>query len=145
MEEKEALAILRSLIFDKPSKEDTRLHSLSQGASFLLLYLYDHDGCLVSAGEIAGAAEISSARVASLVNSLEKKGYVCRLKSTRDTRITYVIETEEGKKEIEKKIADGVRRIRYLSDRLGEETLRTYFATLERIKALLSQYEPTDN
>lgn len=65
------------------------------GELFTIFYiLYQKDA--VTPGMIAKEMEISSARVAAMLNNLEKKEYIKRVKSQEDKRKIHVILTQKG-------------------------------------------------
>lgn len=71
------------------------MFSLSQGEMGTLLYLViEKDHSLV--GEISKRVGLTSGRMASVLNSLEKKGYLTRKKCEKDKRQIIVSSTKEG-------------------------------------------------
>ena len=62
----------------------------------ILTVLYDNDGSL-SMKEIGELLGKEKSTITTLVNKLEKLGYVNKVKSTKDRRNTYVCLTEKGK------------------------------------------------
>ena len=51
----------------------------------------------ITAGEISNIFGVSTARVAVLLGTLSRKGYIKKIKSSKDARQTIVIITSEGK------------------------------------------------
>lgn len=74
------------------------LNELVQGQNFVISYLFDHDMTIT---ELSKAINVSTARMAVIINSLEKEGKVIRLKSDNDKRITICHLTEKGMQSIE--------------------------------------------
>ena len=68
-----------------------------------LKYLYKK-GDSATAGELATALEVSTARIALLLKKLEAKNYITRMKDQNDGRIVVVNLTLEGKVYTEKKM-----------------------------------------
>lgn len=54
----------------------------------------------VNAGDLAEKFDVSTARVATIINTLEDKGFIIRKKSERDGRLTIVELTNAGEDEI---------------------------------------------
>lgn len=72
-----------------------------QGESQILSYLNKKTGQKVFPKDISDELEISQARVALLLNKLEKSGYIHRQADERDSRRTRVSLTELGTNEID--------------------------------------------
>lgn len=60
----------------------------------VLIFLYEQDG--LSIKELAGKVHLTQPTVTVLINKLEKLGYVYRIKSGEDSRVTLVKLTEKG-------------------------------------------------
>lgn len=95
------------------------LNDFNRGEVGVLSYLaFDKDE--VSSGELSEVLGVTTARVASILNSLEIKGYVKRKEDSLDKRKTLVVITEKGKelainakREIINKIISVVREVGY--------------------------------
>lgn len=72
------------------------IDELSRGELFVLDFL-EKNGQRVNSKAIVKELNVSSARVAALVNQLEKKEDVCRIPDSEDNRQTIVQLTEKGK------------------------------------------------
>lgn len=60
----------------------------------VLIFLYEQDG--LSVKELANKIHLTQPTVTVLINKLEKLGYVNRIKSGEDSRVTLVKLTEKG-------------------------------------------------
>jgi len=69
------------------------LNDSVQGQTYVIGYLSDGDKTVT---ELAEAINVSTARMAVIVNNLEKQGKVERLKSKKDKRVTIVHLTDKG-------------------------------------------------
>ena len=69
-----------------------------QAQFFVETYLSDKDRTVT---ELSNLLDVSTARMAVIINSLEKSGKVIRNKCDLDKRLTYVHLTEEGQKDID--------------------------------------------
>lgn len=80
-----------------PHKEPlNKMQRFSKGEMFAMTFLEKAETPM-SAGEIASFMNTSSARVATLLNKLEHKGFIERCIDTNDRRKIIVKITEEGK------------------------------------------------
>lgn len=94
------LETLRNSYFGKTSGPS---HDFLRGECRLLSYLKYYKKKSITSGELADALGLTTARIASILKSLEKKGYITRECSEEDKRKVYVIITGSGIKYIEKK------------------------------------------
>lgn len=81
--------------------------------------------------------EISTARVANTLNSLEKKGYIARMHDHEDRRKVYVRPTAEGESfavEVENKAVENMKQL--LGD-LGERDAEDYVRIMRKIAGLI--------
>lgn len=72
------------------------------GMYFVLRILSDAENEL-SAGDIAAAFNVTTARTAVILSTLEKKGFITKSKSSQDARRTIVKITEDGKAALEER------------------------------------------
>lgn len=91
-----------------------------EGEMFTLFYLKDRNES-VSPGEISGEMNISSARVASILNGLEKKGFLQRQIDKTDRRRIPVNLTAKGQEKAEKQYEELIKMIEKMFELLGEE------------------------
>ncbi len=116
----------------KPVHQNARC--LSTGEVGVMRCLYEKQGSM-SAGELRREMDIGSGGVANLLNSLEKKGYICRTMNPRDRRGIMVLLSDPGRKLIEEKQREALNMTAGLLERLGredtEELIRIYRKMLD--------------
>lgn len=105
----------------------TKFDNTMHGETFAIAYIL-RQGDTVLPSEISNEMNISSARVAAILNSLEKKGLVTRQIDQRDRRRILVGLTPEGIKFAEKrkgKIIDATAKmLEFLGKKDAEELVR---------------------
>ena len=114
------------------------LNDFNRGEIGVLGYLvFDKDN--VTSGELSEKLKVSTARVASILNSLEAKGYIIRNVDKLDKRKIYVKITMEGKlvannikNELMNKIINVVKEI-------GEEDIKEYVRISLKIRNILTK------
>ena len=141
MEREAAEKILDQMMDARPFNEQGNISTLSKGEAFVLFLLWKDSRRLIKAGDIASEAEISTARVAVILNSLEKKELVCRLKSKSDSRVTYISMTGKGADYVSAKREKAISAILCVCDEIGEDEFRHYLETSRRIKNLFANCE----
>ena len=144
--EKEFLAMMNKFrILKKRHKEYTELPH----AEFFMLYTIDN--CMrqkqqkglsmigVTASEILEDMECSMSAVSKLTRILEEKGYLCRINSKEDRRITYLILSEKGKEMLHK--ANEKRKISFnhIVTEMGEENMKELIELLEKVYDIMSR------
>lgn len=107
---------------------------LAKGETFVLNYLADHETALP--GELGNALEVSTARIASVLNGLEAKELVVRAKDTSDHRRIHVRLTEKGREQIllyRQQVRECLLR---MLQALGPEDAQHYVRILSRIVSM---------
>lgn len=111
-----------------------RVQEVTQGEMAILGYLHMHDN--ITPSELSEEFDLTTARIANILNSLEKKKYLVRIHDSVDRRKVQVTITELGKtvavqkkQEIEKDMSD------LLKD-LGEEDAVEYLRLMKKIAGL---------
>lgn len=84
-------------------KSSKKLLEFLQGESQVLNYLHSKKGLQVYPKDISDSLVISQARVALLLNRLEKDGWIDRKTDEDDTRRTLVSITDKGIQELERR------------------------------------------
>jgi len=131
----ELLLKMQALRKMKPQKN---IHESLQGESFVLHYIAHH-GSDVLPGEISSEMDVSSARVAAALNSLENKGLITRQIDRNDRRRILVRLTPEGKETADRhqrKVVEGAAKMLAL---LGEDDAREYVRITGRLAEMLPQ------
>ena len=117
----------------KPDLEHTQLVTRGEGA--LLAYLaLDHNGA--TSGELRGALEVGSGRVANALKNLETKQLITRTRSATDGRVVRVYLTPLGKDLILARYHRLLSRMEELVQLLGEEDSRELLRLTRKIIAL---------
>lgn len=75
----------------------------------------------VTPGEIASSLDMTAARVAGVLRTLEKKGYIVREVSSSDRRKVLVRTTEEGRQYVEMGLSELQRQLGELISCMGDE------------------------
>lgn len=94
-----------------------------------------------TSGELSEMLKVSTARVASILNSLEHKSLIVRKMDNIDKRKTLIEITEKGvilTQDIKDKI---MKRIDYLIENLGRERFDEYLNLTMSISKILGNYE----
>lgn len=109
-------------------KTPGRLEYFLRGENRALSYISHR--CPVTAGDISAALDMTAPRVASILRSLEKKGYILRKSGESDRRTVIVTATPEGN-EFVRKGADELRQsLAELTDIMGSEKSEQLIAAL---------------
>ncbi len=90
-----AQELMYSMYLMNKSKPHRELGDRMRGEAFVLQYAFQHEGPVLPS-EISQAMNISSARMAATLNTLERKGLVTRQIDPADRRRIIVHLTEEG-------------------------------------------------
>ena len=108
-----------------------------RGEPMVLIALRHHaDG--MTAGDLAEAAHVSTARIATLLNGLEERGLVTRAKDDEDRRRTVVTITEAGTEAVSKLSARRTAHVVAILRELGADDARE----LVRIAGRLAEIAP---
>ncbi len=104
----------------------------SRGMIVILRVLYESKEEVV-AGELARRLNVSTARVASALNVLEKKGYVTRCCSKTDGRKVVVRLTKEGEQAFLDRKALVLSRLQPMIDKLNDEECVTLLTLINKL------------
>ena len=107
------------------------LGAFTQGEIGLLVHLSAQGG-QAAPGEISKSLKISTGRVAAALNSLERKGMVCREIDSRDRRKVIVYLTEAGARNIEGKRAKQIAELEKALRKFSEEDAREFVRLFAR-------------
>ncbi len=134
----DAAAILDQLHTCVPRDLFTRLDELHKGTGFVLGYLSGADGT-VHAGDIAKEMNVSTARIAVILNKMEKTGFIRREPSTEDARKTVVKLTQLGRAWIQKTRQQALDRTELLLERVGPEDVWEFIRLSRKIKTAMDE------
>lgn len=119
-----------------PGRPHKRINESMRGEAFVLQYLDTHQGP-IPPGEISGAMGISSARMATALNSLERKELVIRKEDPRDRRRILVYMTAKGKALAEERYREVLQLTSEMLSLLGEEDAKELVRIMGRLVNLL--------
>lgn len=114
------------------------LNNFSRGEVGVLSYLV-FDKSEASAGELSEKLNVSTARIASILNSLESKEYITRKVDSLDKRKTLVVITKKGKElaiSTKKEITDMLLKI---IDEVGYDDIKEYVRILQKIRNVIDK------
>lgn len=114
------------------------LNNFSRGEVGVLSYLV-FDKSEASAGELSEKLNVSTARIASILNSLENKEYITRKIDDFDKRKTLVVITEKGKNlaiSTKKEITNMLFKI---IDEVGYDDIKEYIRILKKIRNVIDK------
>ncbi len=120
-----------------PAKE---IAAVSKGEMAMLDYLVTQQR-VTTPTELSICLDLSTARVANTLNSLERKGYVERIHDVVDRRKVLVHATESGKAVFLSEEKKAISHIGELFDELGEEDSRELVRLLRKVRLLMEQKE----
>lgn len=103
-----------------------------RGEYYALIYL-SHDYRDFFPSDISDEMNISSARVAAMLNNLEKKGLVMRKKNPDDRRKTIVVITEKGKEMAKKIETDVMNHVMGILKHLGEDDAKEFVRIMGKL------------
>lgn len=90
------------------------------GENFVLFFIFEHSS-RVSPSDISKAMGITSARIAAILNSLEKKDLISRRIDPDDRRRILIEITEEGKTQVAQQRQEITKMTTAMLEYLGEE------------------------
>ncbi|NLJ94336.1 MAG: winged helix-turn-helix transcriptional regulator [Clostridiaceae bacterium] len=113
-----------------------------RGEIFTLLFLRDRKNNALP-GEISEIMQISSARVASILNNLENKGFIERQIDKADRRRILVSLTSLGKESANAHYQEVINQICKMFEILGEKDAKEFIRIMNKILDIASTMECT--
>ena len=104
-----------------------------------VLRLLDDEQRRVSAGDLSRLLEMTTSRVAAVLNSLEKKDMITRCADPADRRRVVVALTARGEDFCRARRREAERDFTHLLERLGEDDARQFVHLLGRVFAILGE------
>lgn len=132
---KAAMAAVRRL----RGRETHRPGELSY-AQYGLLFCLAESGPVLSARQLAVAADLSPATVTEMLEGMEQAGLVERERSAEDRRIVLTSLTDEGQRVVQQRHDRFRERWQTALAEFDEGELRTAAAILDRLKAIFDDY-----
>jgi len=113
-------------------KQKKGINEIMQGEAFVLNYVSLHNSDVLP-GEISAVMDVSSARIATALNSLEKKGLIIRQIDRNNRRRILVSITPEGQERAKEQQRIMVERTTALLTLLGENDAMEYVRIMGRL------------
>ena len=129
-----AVEFFKSLHALRKTRPQQHISDSLRGELFALQFIAMHDGPVLP-GEISDEMEISSARIAATLNSLERKGLITRRIDANDRRRILVELTSEGVSQTKANSHELIANIMQMLSLLSEEDAREYV----RITSILAR------
>lgn len=114
------------------------LNEFNRGEIGVLGYLaFEKDEA--TAGELSGKLNVTTARIARILNSLEVKGYIKRTEDNTDKRKTLVVITQNGKTLAQKSKKEVISKITKVIDEIGKEKTTEYIKITLKVREILNK------
>lgn len=110
-----------------------RIQNVSKGELAILNYLACRQGETIPS-ELSSSFQLSTARVANTLNSLERKGYISRVHDKTDRRKVLVFITDEGRAVESMRHEEVIEGLENLLNKLGEEDSGELMRIFRKIK-----------
>ncbi len=139
MSDKElATKLLKDLWDNRPNRFNNVLDDFNKGEFGLLNYIY-FETKEVSAGILSEKMQVSTARIASILNSLETKKLIKRNIGVDDKRKVVVELTSKGNEIIKSYQEDIVNKVTYIISKIGQEKAKQYFDIMLEINSIINE------
>jgi DNA-binding MarR family transcriptional regulator len=135
-----AIELLGKICTLKKTKPQKLFVDALHGESFAISYIAKSNSDVLPS-EIGQAMEVSSARIATILNNLEKKELVTRRIDPQDRRKVLVGITQKGKDYADNRHNSIVKGISQILQELGEHDANECIRLSERITALIQSFE----
>ena len=127
---------------DKSISQDEYLQSAIQVIEVLQVEpenLYAEEGLGLPDGELSTLLDLSTARIAAMLNNLERKGAITRARDTADRRRVVVRLTEQGRNEVQTSFNEAVACLSEVYRRMGEADTRELLRLSDRAGEIAQQ------
>lgn len=127
------LYIKNELKKSKPQPFIEKFSQVERGTYFVLGHLSHSENEVISS-DLSNALNVSTARMAKLLNNMEKKGLIIKINSLKDARKTIIKLTEKGKK-ISKLHEDTLDNLTmFLIEKVGFDDMKEFIRISYKIK-----------
>jgi len=133
-----AAEFMQTMLLLQKSKLQKKLFESLRGEPFILQAL-KHHGSAALPGELSGTMEISSARMAVALNSLEDKGLIVREIDKTDRRRILVNLTSKGEETVIRHQQILLGKTAQALSELGERDAKEYLRITKRLAQIMSQ------
>ena len=130
--EKLAAELVSGMIAFRRGKIQRNIDESMHGEAFVLWYIVRRGGD-VNPGEIGQQMNVSTARVATALNNLEKKGLITRTIDPNNRRHILVGITPEGKELAESHQKSALRTMSKMLEFLGEQDAKDYVRIMKKL------------
>jgi len=130
--EKLATELLEKMVALRRLKSQKSIDESLHGETFILGYIAQHGGD-VNPGEICQGMNVSTARIAAALNSLEKKGLITRQIDPNNRSKIIVDITREGQKSAEKHQKTVLYTTTKMLEFLGEQDAKEYIRIIDKL------------
>jgi len=127
-----AMRLMENMFMLHKGKKHQEMNRSVCGEPFVLEYLYMRKGDVLPS-EISSQMEISSARIAATLRTLEKKNLIVRQIDQNDRRRVLVTLTALGKEATEKHHKKVLDNVTYMLESLGEHDAQEYVRIIGRL------------
>ncbi|PWM44173.1 MAG: MarR family transcriptional regulator [Clostridiales bacterium] len=139
-----ASEFLQKMFLLRKSGPHRQINESMQGESFVLKYMF-RQAKPVLPSEISNFMKISTARTATALNSLERKGLVTRQIDPNDRRQILVTLTEKGKLLAEEQKQKVMDRTVYMLNLLGEKDAQEFVRIVGKLADVSSKLREEKN
>lgn len=102
------------------------------GENFVLSYVFERNGNVIPS-DISNAMGSTSARIATILNNLEQKGFISRMIDTDDRRRIIVNLTDKGKEHVHEQNQKRIDFITNMLKYLGENDAKEYIRIMKKL------------
>lgn len=134
----DAIEFLHTLQSEFPRLLLNKVEDTQRGVGFVLAYLVRTDGEVI-AGDLARELNVSTARIAALLKTMEKNGLITRHSSPKDARRTVVEITPAGIRRTCEIRDQSLQKIELLLERVGKEDLDKFIRISHKINTALDE------
>ena len=108
-----------------------------EGKRYVLGYLYKKGK--TKSKDLAISLNVSTARIAVIINDLEEELLVERITDLKDKRQTYITLTDKGVEFMNKKFSELNDTINEIINKVGEESLKIYMSVTNQIREIVGE------
>lgn len=128
--------ILRAMVCLGGKKKAADMQMGSRGEAMVLRLVSLHPAGMTP-GELREQTEVSSARIAAILRTLEEKGMLCRQTDSKDRRRVRVLLTEAGRQRAAENEACIVTMVKRVLERLEDEEIACCIRVLRKLETFV--------
>ena len=132
--------LLNNMLYLSRRRVQRQIDAAVRGEAFILHYLASYSEAVLP-GDLGEVMAVSSARIASALNSLEKKGLITRQINTSDRRQILVCLTPEGKLQADQYYHCTIAAISNMLEQLGDQDAMDYVRIISKLVTVLSKMD----